>query len=249
MKASFSPMGLIMAVLCAAVFLPAPALHADTLILTNGQRREGEILGVSKDRVRFKAGPVETALPLEQVESVRMEPPAKFKEALEAWQKGDVPATLKLLKPLVENFNGLPTQWVQRAAALLGTVLIESGDIEAARAAFNQFQSTYPNAQGLADLGLARLEIVDGNLDAAEDKLMPIVTEAKETLAAESGKSAEFGQALYLHGTILEQRGNLPEAMENYMLTTTIFYEDAAAASKARERASHLSQEKNTTVP
>jgi predicted Zn-dependent protease len=249
MKASFSPTGLVFAIFCAAVILPASASGVDTLILTNGQRREGEILGVANDRVRFKAGPVETALPLDQVEAARMEPPAKFEQALEAWQNGDAAATLQVLKPLVENFNGLPAPWVQRAAALMGTVLIEAGDIDAARAAFEQFQSTYPDAQGLAELGLARLAIEDGDLDAAETRLMPIVSEAKETLAAESSKSSEYGQALYLHGTILEKRGNLPDAMENYMLTTTIFYEDAAAATKARKRATELSEEKNTKVP
>lgn len=252
MKSSVSPPALLATAILLSFlsfFAPVQVSAQDTLIFANGQRREGEILGVRDGRIRFKAGPAETSIPLEQVTSARMTPPAKFEEMLAAWQTGDTAKTLSLLKPLVENFLGLPAAWVERAAALLGTVLVESGDLPAAEAAFAAFQEAYPEAQSLADLGVARLAVAQGNFAEAREKVLPIVETARQTLFAESGKSAEFGQALYLMGQIQENEGNYPEALDHYLLAVTVFYEDAAVTAKARERSDALASEKNATVP
>jgi tetratricopeptide (TPR) repeat protein len=249
MKSSVSPLVFATMALAVSFFVPSALLAQDTLILTNDQRREGSVLGVKDQRVRFKAGPLETAIPLDQITAVRMDPPEKFLEALEAWQAADTTRTLSLLKPLIENYRGLPAPWMERASALLGTVLVESGDTDAAAAAFAEFQETYPQAQGLAELGLARLALARGDTDDARTRIEPIVETARTTLLPDSTKSSEFAQALHLMGQILEQDGALSDALEHYMLVTTVFYQDAAVATKARERADTLANEKNSKVP
>ncbi|MCX7869035.1 MAG: hypothetical protein N2322_03695, partial [Terrimicrobiaceae bacterium] len=127
---------------------PLPALAQDTLVLTNGQRREGQILEVAGGRVRFKSGPAETAIPLEQVVSAKMQAPKGFEEALDLSRQGKTAQALAALKPLVQKFRGLPAPWVERASAMLGGLLIESGDLAGAEAAFADFQAAYPKAQG-----------------------------------------------------------------------------------------------------
>jgi tetratricopeptide (TPR) repeat protein len=240
-----------MAIAAMAILGPiAPTLSAqDTLVLANGQRRDGQILGVADGKVRFKSGPAEASLPLEQVVSARMEAPAAFQKALDALQAGDVKAALATLGPLVQSFRGLPAPWIERASAMLGGVLLDNGDTAAAEAAFSAFQKAYPKATGLADLGLARLAVEKKDFDGAAARIEPIVAKARKTLLAESVTSAEYGQALYLMGNILEERGLYSEALDSYLLASTVFFEDASIAAKAQTRAEALATDKKATVP
>ncbi len=249
MKASVTPKAILSALLFFPAFLPSIVQAQDTLVLTNGQRQEVQILGVADGRIRVKKGPAESAMPLEQVASVRMAPPKAYGEALAAWKTGDAAKTLVPLKSVISTFNGLPVSWAERASALLGEVLLESGDIPGAEAAFANFQKSYPKATGLADIGLARLAVEKKNYEEAAAKLAPLVEVARQTMLAESGRSAELGQACYLMGNVLENQGKYPEAMEHYLLAVTVFYEDPVTVSRAQARADALSKEKNAAVP
>lgn len=249
MKASVTPKVILSALLFFTALLPATIQAQDSLVLTNGQRQEAQILGVADGRVRVKKGPVESSLPLEQVASVRMAPPKAFEDAMTAWKTGDAAKTLVPLKSVISTFSGLPVSWAERASALLGEVLLASGDIPGAEAAFASFQKSYPKATGLAQVGLARLAVEKKNYDEAAAKLAPIVAAARKTIMAESGRSAELGQACYLMGNVLESQGKYPEAMEHYLLAVTVFYEDPATVSRAQARADALSKEKNAAVP
>jgi predicted Zn-dependent protease len=249
MKASVSPRASKYA-LCLILLATSVSSRAqDVLVLKNGQRRDVQVLGVSEGRVRFKAGPAETTLPLDQVASVRMQAPKAFDDAVNVWKTGDAAKTLPVLKPLVENFRSLPTPWAERASALLGNVLLEAGDVAGAEAAFAAFQQAYPDATGLADIGLARLAVEKKDFATATTKLAPIVEAGRKTLLAETGKSSEYGQAFYLMGNVLENDGKFPEALEHYLLAVTIFYEDTAVVARAQSRADALIKEKNVSVP
>jgi len=247
MKASVSPAVAILAALLLACV--SPYCHAqDVVVQKDGQRREGQILGVKTDAVRIKVGPVETGVPMANVASVSMAPPKAYGEALAQWQKADAAKTLALLTPLVENFNGLPTNWAERASALLGEVYLSAGQTDKAEAAFAIFQKLYPGAASTADVGLARLAIAKNDFDAARVKLVPLVEKAKTTKLPDSGDSAVYGQALFLLGQVQESSGENAEALENYLLVVTLFHEDDASAAKAAERANVL-KEKNVIVP
>ncbi|MFZ4776308.1 MAG: tetratricopeptide repeat protein [Terrimicrobiaceae bacterium] len=247
MKASVSPAVAILAALLLACV--SPNGHAqDVVVQKDGQRREGQILGVKSDAIRIKVGPVETGVPMANVASVIMAAPKAYADSLAQWQKGDAAKTLTLLTPLVENFNGLKTNWAERASALLGEVYLSAGQTEKAEAAFAGFQKLYPEAASTADVGLARLAIAKKDFDAARVKLVPIVEKAKTLKLPDSGDSAVYGQALFLLGQVQESSGENAEALENYLLVVTLFHEDDAATAKAAERANVL-KEKNVIVP
>ncbi len=249
MKASASPWVVAAALAAASFFTPDSALAQDILTLSNGQSLDAQVLGVSNGNVRLKIGPVESTRPLSQVRAVTMPAPKEFDSAIERWKEGDAPGTLKWLEPLVKNFQGLPAPWVLRASALLGEVKLAAGDTSGAEAAFQGFQTAYPSASGLAAIGLAQLAVEKKDFAGASAKLESVVAEARKTLLAESGKSAEYGKALYLMGRVLESQGKLPEALDDYMLAVTVFYEDPVVVARARERATALTKEKNVVVP
>lgn len=247
MKASVSPAVAIFALLA----LPCMALVAvaqDVVVQKDGQRREGQITGVKDNVLRIKVGPAETGVPMANVASVTMAPPKAYEDTLAAWQSGDAKKTLSLLTPLVTGFNGLPTKWAERASALLGEAFLAAGQIDKAAAAFADFQKFYPSAASTAEVGLARLAIEKKDYSTARAKLTPIVEKAKATKLAESGECAVFGQALFLLGLVQEASGEKSEALENYILVTTLFPEDKAVTQKALERINSLA-EKNVIAP
>ena len=221
----------------------------DVIVQKDGQRREGEILAVADGKVKIKVGPVETGIAMDQVASVVKAAPKEYEDAIKAWQEGNANKTLSLLKPVVMAFRGLPTEWAERAAALLGDVYLSLGQLPAAESAFAEFTTFYPNATSLSDIGLARLAVSRKDFAAAKANLLPIVSEADKVVAAPAGKSAAYGQAFYLMGMVHESEGAYPDALRDYLTTVTLFHDDRAVVAKAQERADVLVKEKQVIVP
>ena len=186
---------------------------------------------------------------MDQVASVTKDPPKGYEDAIKAWQEGDADKTLSLLKPVVEAFRGLPTEWAERAAALLGDVYLSLGQLPAAESAFAEFTKSYPNATSLSDIGLARLAVSKKDFATAKARLLPIVSEADKVMAAPAGKSAAYGQAFYLMGMVHESEGAYPEALRDYLSAVTLFHDDRAVVAKAQDRADVLVKEKQVIVP
>jgi len=248
MKASVSPHILLIALASLVVGITG-ATAQDVVMQKDGQRREGQILSLKDGRLKFKVGPVETSIAMDQVESVTKPAPAAYQAALEAWSSGNAAKTLETLKPLVDNFLGLPTPWAERSAALIGDVYLALDQLPAAETAFAAFQEAYPGAASLSEIGLARLAVAKEDYATAKTKLEPIVTEAANVKIAGTGKSAMYGQAFYLMGVIREKEGVLPEALQDYLMAVTVFHEDKAIVAKAQERANVLIEEKKVIVP
>jgi tetratricopeptide (TPR) repeat protein len=233
-----------------AIFATAPVLAAqDVVVQKDGQRREGEILAVAGEKLKIKIGPAETSIPMNQVASVTKAPPKDYDDALKAWQDGNATKTLGLLKPVVETFRGLPTEWAKRASALLGDVYLSLDQFPAAEAAFAEFTKSYPEATSLSNVGLAQLAVSKKDFQGAKAKLAPIISEAEKVVAAHAGKGATYGQAFYLMGIVHENEGAYPEALRDYLSAVTLFHDDEAVVAKAQERADFLVKEKQVIVP
>jgi tetratricopeptide (TPR) repeat protein len=235
----------LVAVLAAIASLAAQ----DVVVQKDGQRREGEIVGLAGGKLKIKVGPAETSIPMEQVASVTKAPPKAYEESLKAWRSGNASKSLSLLKPLVESFRGLPVDWAERASALLGNVYLSLDQFPAAEAAFAEFTKSYPAASSLSDIGLARLAVTKKDFAGARIKLAPIVAEAEKVATADAGKSATYGQAFYLMGMVHENEGEYSEALRDYLSAVTLFHGDEAVVAKAQERADFLVKEKQAIVP
>ena len=229
----------------ALLLVPFNLLKAqDVIVQKDGQRREGEITGVKADAVRIKIGPVETAVPMANVQSVEKVAPADFDAANELWRAGNAAGALAKLEPLTQKFSGLPTPWAERATSLLPELYISQSRAADAEAAFRNFQKLYPAAGSSSDLLLARLALAKKDSVTARAKLTPLVEAAKQTKLPAGADAVAMSQALCLMGEIQEDAGEKSEALGNYLLVTTIFKNDPSSATRAATRAEALEKEK-----
>ncbi|MFM8364060.1 MAG: hypothetical protein ACKOAS_02805 [Verrucomicrobiota bacterium] len=241
MKASI-PRVLLAAAMGAAFLADLSA--QDSITTKDGQIREGAITGVRAGAVRIKIGPAETSVPLANIRAISMAEPADYTAAIEAWQKGDAASALAKLEKLAATFEGLPVPWAERACSLLPEVYLSEGRTADAEKAFAKFQQLYPASGSSSDLLLARMAISKNDFDAARAKLEPLVASARQTLLPAGSEAASMSQALFLMGQVHENSGNKPEALESYLLVTTLFKNDPASVARAAERARVLSDEK-----
>ncbi len=225
------------------------ACAQDVLVLKTGLRREGEIVGVADGKVTLKVGPVQSAIPLDQVESAIKQAPPELAKAQATKASGNAAGALIEVRPVVANFSGLPVPWVGQAYALLGDSLLELDQMAEAERIFAQFTELYPEAGDLSAVSIARLDVARDDFAAAKTKLEPIVAEAATVKSAESAESSTYGRAYLLMGQVRESEGDLENALQDYLMTVTVFYADAAAVADASARADALANQKNVIAP
>ena len=246
MKASIPRFWFVAAALLVAPFSLVKA--QDVIVQKDGQRREGEITGFKADAkgdaIRIKIGPVETVVPIANVQSVEKAAPADFEVASELWRAGNAGGALAKLEPLTQKFSGLPTPWAERATSLLPELYISQGRAADAETAFKNFQKLYPGAGSSSELLLARLAMAKKDFVTARSKLTPIVEAAKKTKLPAGTDAVAMSQALCLMGEIQEGAGEKSEALGNYLLVTTIFKNDPSSATRAATCAEALEKEK-----
>lgn len=256
MKASSSPAGFLLSLFFLGLALPVCAWaqeSVDTIILTDGSRRLGNITGVSDGLVRFEirsqAGSVQSSVPLAEVQSVNMQAPAALTEAEQMAAQGKVGEARPKLEELVNTFAGLPAGWVPRATLLLVDAQIDTGDSDAAETTLVDFQRNFPGREASTGLIRAKIAIARDNYIGAKPLLAPIIEEAKKSKLSDTAQSIQFGQAFYLMGRIREQEGDLSGALEDYLRTSVLFFADKQTAALAQERADVLINEQGVMVP
>jgi tetratricopeptide (TPR) repeat protein len=214
----------------------------DVVLLQNGTQQAGKVTGSSASGVQITIGAGSSiTLPMSQVKEVRMNPPAEFFAAQKALEAKNYDAALSALQ-VVNKYKGLPAEWAQQAAGMLGDVLVEKGDLTRAETAYRDYQKLYPGAQGSiqSDVGMARLDLAKKNFADAKSKLQPIVSKAVEEKEISRANGLLYSQAFYIMGQVKESEGDFVAALDNYLKTVTIFYQDRAAALLAQEKADAL---------
>ena len=78
-------------------------------------------------------------------------------------------------------------------------------------------------------------------LQKAEQQLQGIAqTALKNPALVTRAEGAAYGQAFYLLGQIHEQEHADQEALEDYLRTVTLFYQDSATSTRAQQSADAL---------
>ncbi len=243
---------------CFALGSFACAVYAqDRLTFTDKHVQEGKVTGMNGNSVLVTvttaAGvPGQVGFDLSLLSRVDAVAPANFQAGSAAYATGDWDKALSNLKPITEQFRGLPTDWARQAFAMLGDIYIEKNDVVRAESAYNDFRRYYPGGNSLRfNLGQARIAWARANSASARQQLDPIVNAAlKNPTEVSRADSAAYGQAFYLRGQIDEKEGKPVAALEDYLRTVTLYYQDGATASRAQGRADALrAAHKDLTAP
>lgn len=244
-KASSLPVFLLSVITTGLLIAPS-LLAQDVVTLQSGPPREGRIIGVDSGNIRIETqapgggNAAIISLPLSTVKEIKMTPPTEFDAAADLLTKGDTKGALAALEKLNKTFAGLPAPWAQRAAAMLGDAKLAAGDKAGAKAAYDQFVKTYPDAVELADVGLARLAVNEGKYQDAETRLAKLLATTAKTVLPPQAQGALLTQSHYLMGRVREAAGDNQTALQHYLMASATFPFDRTAAAEAQTRADEL---------
>jgi len=226
-------------------------LAQDRLTTKDGKTQDAKILGVNGSTVQIQVGAGSIGIPLASITSVSKTAPPELADATTAYQAGDYAKALPLAKAVAEKYKGLPTGWAQQATSLVGDIQVGLGNLTEAEAAYRDYQRIYPKAGTIpTDVGMARIAVARTDYDAAKAKLEPIAAAALQEKTHNPALAPAYGQTFFLLGQIAEAQAQPEVALENYLRTVTLFYEDRSAAAAAQEKADALRKKDPTlTVP
>ena len=241
------------------IFFTATAPAQDRLVFKDNHVQDGKVTGMSGSTVMINLNMASGAagqigFDLRLLTRVDAAPPPAFHSGMAAYVAGQWDKALADLKPVADQFRGLPTPWAQQTFATLGDLYVEKNDLVRAEEAYNDYRRLYPVAGGNSlrfDLGQARIALARNDAAKARQQLDPIVRLAlKNPTDAPRADAAAYGQAFCLLGQIQEREGHLEEALEDYLRTTTLFYQDPASTARAQKSADNLrATHKDLTVP
>ena len=220
----------------------------------NPTPQEGRITGIQGEAILLNLPNGKTSVPLAQVVRVDAATPPSYATGIAAYNAGNFDKALADLRPIGDAFRGLPTDWAQQTLAALGSIYLEKNDVAKAEAAFNDYRKFYPKAPGnqlQLSVAQARIAFAKKNVPQARQALESIIqTALKSPAEVTRGDGAAYGQAFYLLARLQEGEKNYQGALENYLRVVTLFYQDAAVATRAQKAADDLrAAQKGLTVP
>lgn len=244
-------------ILASQAIAQAPAGSQATFKVRGGTGvQTGTVIGASPSGVQIRIGTQTITLGAAMFEFFQMPPPPEYGLGYQSYTAGELPKALAQIKSVTDRYKGLPTDWAQYATGMLGDIYVAMGEYDKAEAAYNDFKKLYATAAGggsaTSEVGLARIAVAKKDLATAKAKLEPIIEEALKEKVASPAKALAYSQAFLVSGQMKEEEGNLQGALEDYLRTVTLFYQDRAAAKTAQQKADALrarDKDNPVTVP
>lgn len=214
----------------------------DKLYSRDGKVQTSLIVGMSGANVQIQISPGNVvAYPLALFTRIEKAAPAEYEAGQKAYQAGDYAKALPAVKAVADKFKGLPVDWARDATSQVGDICVELGKLAEAEAAYNDFKKLYPGSGSeQTEVGMARIAVARQKYDEARQKLEPIAEKARGEKSPSPAAARIYSQVFYLLGEIAEAENHFPVALENYLLTVTVFPQDQKAAAAAREKADAL---------
>jgi tetratricopeptide (TPR) repeat protein len=233
------------AVLLAAALAPLLLVRGDEIAKKDGSVVDGQITGVDGDQAKIESttasgGRVLLSVYLSDVKSVQMAAPAAIGDLASA-----APAqVISTLEPLVNQYAGLPADWVVDAMAKLASAYDAAGQADKSAALLDRIGQLYPGSRYtiLAAAGKAKLALGAGRIDEALADVQPLIDAANKDLAPAPDDARAYAGAFLVYGRILEAQNKLPEALEAYLTVKTMLYQNPELAQEADQRAQALRQ-------
>lgn len=223
----------------------------DQIIFTTGQPPlAGKIERVANGQVMINIGVGSRPVPLQQIKSVTMTPPPAYNQAMVAYEAREYEKALQLLRSSVDQYKGLPAEWVQRGMGMIGDLYVELNQIPRAQQEYAEFEKFYPNAKSSERMVVmkAKMNVATKKFAEAKAVLEPMAKAALDKKEVSAQDGATYGQVFLVMGQIYESEKKLPEALESYLRTVTVFYQDPTASAAAQAKADALRDANKTLV-
>jgi tetratricopeptide (TPR) repeat protein len=238
-------------VLLAAACLTLRAVADDQIVKNDGSPPiVGHITGVSDGAANIltrtpSGGTASFPIMISDIKSISMDAPAAVKQA-------ETPGTppgqvIPALEGPVNQFAGLPAQWVIDAMAQLGDAYSQVGQTDKALEIYNKIGSLYPHSSyvNVANASRAQVDVEAGKLDEAMQIVQPIVDKANQDIAPSPVDGATYAKAFIVYGRVLEAQKKLPQALEAFLTVKTMFYQNPNLVAEA----DHYAQDLRTKNP
>jgi tetratricopeptide (TPR) repeat protein len=225
------------------VALTVRAVADDSITKRDGTVITGQIVGVSGDLIMFQSHSttgsiVKLPYHLSDIQSVNMATPDAVTQV-----KTAAPAdVIKALQPVVDQFAGLPANWVVGAMAQLARAYAATNQNDKALAVYTRIDSLYPNSPYHSQVvaGQAAMSLQQGKVDEALAAVQPIVDKANQDISPSPDDSALYANAFLVYGQALQAQKKNEQALEAYLTVKTTFYRDPALAEQAEQLAAKL---------
>lgn len=220
--------------------LAAGGAPAADIIVTKTLIHTGEVAGVEADGILLKlAGLGQLKVYKADILRVEIGKPAAYDSAVAALKAKKFAEAAAALKPIVDRYAGIETDWVQEAMLFLAEAYIGQNDFARARATLDQFARLYPQAPQAAGLEVkyARVLFEQKDYPKAADTLKAFLGPLlkKEILTEQQERSV--AEALILLGDCQRAALDHENALDSYLQVITLFDLDAALAAQARYKA------------
>jgi len=213
----------------------------DTITTRDGKTQAAKIVGANGTTVQLQVAAGMVGIPLSSITQVVMAPPAEYTLAVAAYEAKDYPKALASMAQVAGKYKGLPTEWAQQAALMLGDIYVAQNELAKAETAYTDFQKFYPGRGTVqVDVSMARVAVSKKDFTAAKQKLEPLAEAALKEKSVPKAAAASYSQVFLLLGEIKEAEGDFQGALQDYLRTVTLFYQDHVAVSSAQEKADAL---------
>jgi hypothetical protein len=226
--------------------LEFPGKAEDQVKKKDGKIITGKIVKVSGGQVFVSSqmtngGSAQVPYYLTDIQSVTMAPPPEMTKV-----RGAAPAAvIAALDPLVNQYAGMPADWVVEAMGQLAEAYDAQGKGDLADATYSRINQLYPGSlyQILADVGKAKSNLQHGKVDEAVAALQVLVDKANQNIAPSPTEGQLYAHAFLVYGQAMEAQKKFPQALEAYLTIKTIFYQNPALVEQADQLAAKLRQQ------
>jgi hypothetical protein len=210
------------------------------VIKASGQRRDVVITRADRNNLYYQTPSGDAPMPWSSISGWNLAERKGVKEALAGVDAGKYAEALAVLKPLVERYMVLPSPWIQDAAVAVvrcHTEMKQFTEANAVAKAFGEAQPAQLNrVKPFMAVGLAG----EKKYDEAIAALAEVVKAAVGKLALTPAEARMFGQAYLTLGDCFAGKGDDQKALECYLTTVVLYYQDDQNTRVAQAKADEL---------
>lgn len=210
------------------------------VIKTSGQRRDVVITRADSRNLYYQTPSGDAPMPWASIGSWNLAERKGVRESLAAADAGKYAEALAVLKPLADRYMVLPVAWIQDAVVAIVRCHTELRQFAEADAVAKKLAESQPAQVNRVKPFLAIALAGQKKYDEAITALTEVVKAAVGKLVLTPAEARMFGQAYLTLGDCFAGKGDETKALECYLTTTVLYYQDEQSARIAQAKADDL---------